>query len=153
LSDEGAPPVVAVGPPPERSRLALVTFAFAIAGAALTFGIGTLVIASIWSAQSGIVEARILSWAVLHGVLVGAAGPITGVLACIVPRALASKLTSPAGAAALGALLGAGVGSALGATVWDQAAGEPVAVGALVAHVLAGALLAVIATGRARRAS
>lgn len=124
----------------------------AVAGAALSGLLGCAVTTAIWVAQTPEGARRALRWGILNGVLIGAAGILTGALAALAATALAARLPTLRHAAGLGAAIGAVIGAGLGASLWGEAAGGPVAFASLWAHTVAGALVASVAETRARRA-
>jgi hypothetical protein len=128
----------------------LAVVLYALAGAVLTGVLGAAITAGIWALQGPVVNVRLLRWAALHGVLIGAAGLFTGALAGAAAIALAVRLARWR-AASLGAFAGALVGGAVALTIADEPSSGPVAVAAIVSHALVGGGLALVARARAVR--
>ena len=129
-------------------RLAPLAVASAASGAVLAGLLGGAVTSLIWIVQRPEGAARAVRWGMLHGILIGAAGLLMGVVAGLVATTLAGRLNTWRTAAVLGASIGALFGAALGATLWQEASGKPVAIASLVAQAASGAAIAMVARSR-----
>ncbi len=131
--------------PPRPLQPARLLILGAGSGAVLAGSVGGVILAAIWIVGSPQGARRAILWASLHGVLIGAAGLGTGAFSGVAVISLAPHLTRRGHAVALGAALGAVLGGGLGALVWEEAAGQPVALASLLANTLAGAIVALFA--------
>lgn len=113
-----------------------------VAGVVLTSLLGALVMGSMWTARHPPGAAHAFGWGLRHGLLVGAAGIITGPLVTITVLMLPARHSGRRRVVAIGAALGAFIGVTMAVVVAAHREGPTIGVGAAVAHVLAGALIA-----------